>query len=78
MNLPSDQRPAYGVSNAPVDRGRLGVCRREHREQERVDAVSEPLYDKFKPWLTESYPADDSTQSSGQGNPVVGDFPEQV
>jgi hypothetical protein len=66
------------VVNAPGDRGGLGGCRREHREQERVDPVPEPLHDKFKQWLTESYPADDSTESSGQEIPVVEDLPAQV
>lgn len=54
------------VVNAAGDRGGMGGCRREHRAPDRVDPVPAPLHDRFKEWLDESHPVEESTEPSYQ------------
>lgn len=44
------------VVNAPADKGGMAGCRREHRTQERVDSVPEPLNKQFAEWLIQQHP----------------------
>lgn len=43
------------IVNAPVDKGGMAGCRREHRVPDRVDPVPEPSTKEFTAWLSENY-----------------------
>ncbi|GGJ73134.1 DUF4913 domain-containing protein [Glutamicibacter ardleyensis] len=43
------------IVNAPVDKGGMAGCRREHRAPDRVDPVPESLNEQFTQWLDGTY-----------------------